>query len=315
METHLCTSHETEIADNARRLTLRGSRGPEGDKGDRGPTGPAGEQGVQGVQGDPGPQGPQGLKGDTGDQGPEGPQGSKGDTGAAGADGAMGSKGDKGDKGETGPKGDQGIQGEIGPQGLQGMKGDTGDQGPAGPAGTAGTDGTDVLRKELSVTVSASSTSPSSTTLSVVQPFAVVNYIIALQGLFPSRSRRMDEEADGEDAEIPISSTQGHRQLQAEAFIGQIIMFGGNFAPRDWAFCDGQLLSIADNQAWFSILGTTYGGDGRNTFGLPDLRGRVPMHDGSGPGLSPRVLGQKGGAETISNPRLTSWTGVVNSIT
>lgn len=81
-------------------------------------------------------------------------------------------------------------------------------------------------------------------------------------------------------------------------FIGMICMFGGNFAPRGWAFCDGQLLAIASNTALFSILGTTYGGDGRTTFGLPDLRGRVAMHPGNGPGLSPKNLGQKGGTET-----------------
>lgn len=84
-----------------------------------------------------------------------------------------------------------------------------------------------------------------------------------------------------------------------EPFIGQIIMFGGNFAPRNWAFCDGQLISIQENQALFSILGTTYGGDGRTTFGLPDLRGRVSMHQGTGPGLSPRKLGEKGGGENV----------------
>ncbi|MEZ6135456.1 MAG: tail fiber protein [Pirellulaceae bacterium] len=85
----------------------------------------------------------------------------------------------------------------------------------------------------------------------------------------------------------------------SEPFIGQIIMFGGNFAPRGWAFCDGQLLPIAQNTALFSILGTTYGGDGRTTFGLPDLRGRVPLHAGSGPGLSPRPLGFRGGSESV----------------
>jgi len=85
-----------------------------------------------------------------------------------------------------------------------------------------------------------------------------------------------------------------------EPFIGEIIMFGGNFAPRNWALCDGQLLSIAQNTALFSILGTTYGGDGRTTFGLPDLRGRVPMHPGSGPGLSSRKLGQKSGVENVT---------------
>lgn len=85
-----------------------------------------------------------------------------------------------------------------------------------------------------------------------------------------------------------------------EPFIGMIVMFGGNFAPRGWAKCDGTLLSISQYQALFSILGTTYGGDGRTTFGLPGLRGRVPMHYGQGPGLSNKALGQKGGTETVT---------------
>ncbi len=85
-----------------------------------------------------------------------------------------------------------------------------------------------------------------------------------------------------------------------EPFLGQIVMFAGNFAPRGWAFCDGQLLPISQNSALFSILGTTYGGDGRTTFALPDLRGRVPVHQGNGPGLSDRRLGSKGGAETVT---------------
>ena len=85
-----------------------------------------------------------------------------------------------------------------------------------------------------------------------------------------------------------------------DPFIGEIIMFAGNFAPRGWAFCDGQLLSISTNTALFSILGTTYGGDGRSTFGLPDLRGRVSVHPGQGPGLSSRRLGEKAGRETVT---------------
>ena len=68
----------------------------------------------------------------------------------------------------------------------------------------------------------------------------------------------------------------------SEPFLAQIVMIGGNFAPRGWAFCDGQLLAISSNSALFSILGTTFGGDGRTTFGLPDLRGRTPMHRGNG---------------------------------
>lgn len=83
-----------------------------------------------------------------------------------------------------------------------------------------------------------------------------------------------------------------------DGFIGEIRMFAGNFAPRNWAFCDGQLLSISSNTALFSILGTTYGGDGRTTFALPDLRGRFAMHAGSGPGLTPRPQGQVSGSES-----------------
>lgn len=84
----------------------------------------------------------------------------------------------------------------------------------------------------------------------------------------------------------------------ADPFLAQITIFAGNFAPRGWAFCDGQLLPIAQYTAVFSLIGTTFGGDGRTTFGLPDLRGRVPIHPGSGPGLSTYRWGQKGGQET-----------------
>ena len=79
--------------------------------------------------------------------------------------------------------------------------------------------------------------------------------------------------------------------------IGEVRMFAGNFAPRTWAFCEGQLLPISSNTALFSIIGTIYGGDGRTTFALPDLRGRVPIGPGNGPGLSSRREGQKGGSE------------------
>ncbi|MCF4100075.1 tail fiber protein [Gillisia sp. M10.2A] len=82
-----------------------------------------------------------------------------------------------------------------------------------------------------------------------------------------------------------------------EPFLGEVILFAGNFAPRDWALCNGQLLAISQNSALFSILGTTYGGDGRTTFALPDLRGRAPIHAGRGAGLSDRILGSRSGAE------------------
>ena len=82
----------------------------------------------------------------------------------------------------------------------------------------------------------------------------------------------------------------------AEPFIGEIKIFAGDFAPRGWAMCAGQLLPIASNQALFAILGTTYGGDGRVNFALPDLRGRAPVHWGQGPGLPAVTLGERAGA-------------------
>lgn len=86
----------------------------------------------------------------------------------------------------------------------------------------------------------------------------------------------------------------------AEPFVGQVIMAGFNFAPRTYATCDGQLLSIAQNTALFSLLGTQFGGDGRVTFGLPDLRGRTPLHQGQGPGLTPRTMGEQAGSENVT---------------
>jgi microcystin-dependent protein len=80
-----------------------------------------------------------------------------------------------------------------------------------------------------------------------------------------------------------------------QPFIGEIRMFAGNFAPAGWAFCDGQLLPISENDALFALLGTTYGGDGQETFALPDLQGRIPVHEGPG-----YVLGQLGGVESVT---------------
>jgi microcystin-dependent protein len=85
----------------------------------------------------------------------------------------------------------------------------------------------------------------------------------------------------------------------AEPFLGEIRTIGFNFAPVGWALCNGQLLPIAQNTALFTLLGTTYGGDGKRTFALPNLQGRVPVHQGTGTGLSPRALGESAGAESI----------------
>ncbi len=109
----------------------------------------------------------------------------------------------------------------------------------------------------------------------------------------------------------------------SEPFVAEIRIFAGNFAPRGWAFCNGQLLPISQNTALFSLIGTTYGGDGRSTTALPNLQGRAPMHPGRGPGLTARRLGERGGVEgvTLSEAQMpnhnhtaeaTTDTGVTN---
>jgi microcystin-dependent protein len=108
-----------------------------------------------------------------------------------------------------------------------------------------------------------------------MQPYLVVNYSIALQGIYPSRNG-------------------------ADNYIGEICIYGFNFEPQGWALCNGQILSISQNTALFSLLGTMYGGNGTTTFALPDLRGRTPIHYGQGPGLSSRTIGNAGGTETVT---------------
>jgi microcystin-dependent protein len=173
--------------------------------------------------------------------------------------------------GGVGPEGPAGADGNDGAAGADGAPGENGADGADGttiPDGTSagqllGWDGGNwVAQAPIPIRIDTT-----------MQPFLTVNYIIALVGTFPSRN-------------------------QSEPFLAEIIMFGGNFAPRGWAFCDGQLLAISQYSAVFSLLGTTYGGDGRTTFALPDLRGRVPLHAGSGPGLTTWRLGVKGGSET-----------------
>lgn len=88
--------------------------------------------------------------------------------------------------------------------------------------------------------------------------------------------------------------------MASDPFLGEITLFAGNFAPKNWAFCWGQTLAISQNQALFSLLGTTYGGNGQTTFALPDLRGRVPLGMGQGLGLSNFVQGEMGGRESVT---------------
>jgi len=97
-----------------------------------------------------------------------------------------------------------------------------------------------------------------------------------------------------------ISAMDLQEACAQEPYLAEVRMFAGNFAPRGWANCDGQLLPIAQHSALFSLLGTTYGGDGRTTFGLPDLRGRAPIHVGRGPGLPDVRQGQKGGGTKVA---------------
>ena len=260
---------------------IQGKQGIAGPKGDTGDQGIQGEQGVAGPKGDTGDQGIQGEqgvagpKGDTGDQGIQGEQGIAGPKGDTGDQGIQGEQGVAGPKGDTGDTGDQGIQGE---QGVAGPKGDKGDQGEAGVSGLPSGDslnllthdGTNWVARDIVLT---SGNTGGNQSVNNMQPWLGVNYIIALQGVFPSRS-------------------------SSQPFLAEIIMFGSNFAPRGWAFCDGQLLPIQNHQALFSLIGTIYGGDGRTTFALPDLRGRTAIHPGNGPGLSSRRLGEKGGTET-----------------
>jgi microcystin-dependent protein len=105
----------------------------------------------------------------------------------------------------------------------------------------------------------------------------------------------------------------------SQPFVGEIRMFGGSFAPAGWAFCDGQLLPISENDALFTLIGTTYGGDGQETFALPNLQSRIPIHAGQGSGTSPYQLGESGGVEQVTlttnqipihtHPPLASTTG------
>jgi microcystin-dependent protein len=117
-----------------------------------------------------------------------------------------------------------------------------------------------------------------------MMPYLALNYCIAMQGVFPSH---------GKSAKVKKGGGSSN-------YIGEIIMFAGNFPPTGWAFCAGQILPIAQNTALFSLLGTMYGGNGTSTFALPDLRSRVPISYGQGPGLSYYDIGQTGGEEIVT---------------
>jgi microcystin-dependent protein len=103
----------------------------------------------------------------------------------------------------------------------------------------------------------------------------------------------------------------------SQPYIGEIRMFAGNFAPTGWALCNGQILSISENETLYNLIGTTYGGDGQNTFAVPNLCGRIPIHMGTGPGLSTYVIGQAAGTEqvTLLTTQIPSHTHTLNAST
>lgn len=259
-----------------------GPQGPPGAPGIAGATGPTGADGPRGATGDPGADGPRGATGPTGDPGLDGPRGATGPTGDTGADGPRGATGADGVDGVDGATGPTGERGATGPTGEQGATGPTGANGlglpadatngqiavfdvPTGPTGATGM----WVSKTLSVSVNNSGGNQGQNNM---QPFIVMRYCVVTQGIFPSRN--------GQDE-----------------YIGELMLVGYNFCPRASIDARGQLLSIAQNTALFSLYGTTFGGDGRTTFGVPDLQGRTAIGDGQGPGLSNRLLGQKGGSE------------------
>lgn len=177
-------------------------------------------------------------------------------------------------------------EGPAGPKGDRGRRGRRGIPGPEGPPG---------------VVPAATDATGAGQAVNNMSPHLAVSCIIATSGVYPSRN------------DSPESTDQAQEVRGTDPFLGEISWFAGNFAPRGWAFCNGQLLSIAQNTALFSLLGTIYGGDGRTTFALPDMRGRSPMHFGTGPGLSARQIGERGGTEanTLSVGNLPAHTHTI----
>ena len=266
--------------------TIVGQEGPPGPAGPAGPIGPPGTDGAAGPTGPEGPVGPAGSDGIVGPAGPDGPAGPPGTDGTPGP------------AGPQGPIGPQGVPGPMGPQGLPGMDGAGGsivsvdlittfEEIPdplkpnektisgityTGENGIQIVDGANPDEKTIRFTGSTGATLD----LNNMQPSLVLRCSVVTQGVFPSRNFGSDD------------------------YLGSIGFSGFNFTPRGAVDCAGQLLQINNNTALFSLFGTIYGGDGRTTFGIPDLRGRVLVGEGSGPGLTPRTIGSRFGEETTS---------------
>ena len=275
----------------------QGKLGEPGEQGEQGKLGPQGDAGLPGSQGKIGPVGNPGPQGKLGTEGPQGKQGEPGEQGAQGKLGPQGKPGEQGPQGKIGSEGNRGPQGKLGPAGAQGKQGEPGEVGAQGKIGPAGERGqgysgeSPILVDNVLDTVGLNPATNSGDLLSwdgnnwvsqppenqlsgldKRQPYLGIVFQIALEGIYPSRN-------------------------SAEPTIGEIMIVGWNFQTRGWALCNGQLLPVSQYTALFSLLGTTYGGNGRTDFALPDLRGRVPLHPGTGPGLPPFRLGDRGGSE------------------
>lgn len=226
-----------------------GLRGPQGPEGPRGEAGPQGPMGPEGPQGEPGPAGPQGPRGDRGPQGPKG---------------EMGPPGPQGPQGDPGPEGPQGPQGERGPEGPQGPKGETGPQGPAGTH-TAGS-GLVLSGNTFSVDFDT-----------VQRRFGPCPTGKALAAVAADGSTTCVDLHDARLGNPRITAGGGGtRSFGDDCTVGEVRLFAGTFAPSGTLMADGRILSAADYPVLFHVLGNYYGGDGVNTFALPDLRGLAP---------------------------------------
>ena len=234
-------------------------------------TGPTGDRGPTGEPGQQGEVGPTGA-GDTGPMGVTGPTGGLGPTGA----GLQGETGDTGSTGATGPTGEQGEVGPTGERGETGEQGPTGCTGPQGEVGATGPEGSCPVPESTQSTGGGSSHNN-------IQPSLAMCYIIALIGASPPT-------------------------IDNNVMLGELRLSSHSSVPTGWAKCEGQPLAIADNSDLYSLIGTTYGGDGTTTFALPDLRGAVPMGVGTGGSNTDRALGDSVGteSETITVSQLPS---------
>lgn len=249
-----------------------GPAGPAGQQGEAGPQGPQGEPGAAGAQGDTGPQGPQGDTGASGPQGeagPQGPQGPQGETGAAGPQGdigpqgATGATGPEGAAGPQGPTGATGPQGETGPQGPAGERGLQGEAGPAGPQGATGPAGAQGPQGEAGPQGVAGE--PGATGPAGAQGPQGPMGPIGPQGA-PGNSELSQN--------YGANTGNGMDSRGGECVMGTIILSASNRAQGLPA--RGQVMAISQNTALFSLIGTTYGGNGQTTFQLPDLRPVTP---------------------------------------